>query len=283
MGAPRLNWPPIILRAAEVVRSYDTGVTLRQCFYRLVAEGLLPNTQNYYRGLSKRTAEARRQGTFPDFVDTTRHIHRPYWYRDVPEALSELARDYRRDRTEGQEATVCLGVEKRGIVAQLNSWFGDLGVPVLELGGYASQTYVDDVRRDVDMYARPAVLLYAGDHDPSGAADVEGSIGSDFLARTGCWAKVVRVALTVQQIDAHGLPPQMGKERDPRAAAFMARYGDLVQVELDALPPDTLQGLFADAIADFWNDDAYMYAMEREDGERRRLRALADEHQEDGR
>ncbi len=41
MAAPpegaRLDWPPIIDRAAQIVASYDTGVTLRQLFYRLVA------------------------------------------------------------------------------------------------------------------------------------------------------------------------------------------------------------------------------------------------------
>jgi hypothetical protein len=31
---------PIIEQAAEIVRSYNTGVTLRQLFYRLVSEGL---------------------------------------------------------------------------------------------------------------------------------------------------------------------------------------------------------------------------------------------------
>ena len=40
----RLDWRPIIERAGEIVRSYDTSVTLRQLFYRLVSEQLLPNT-----------------------------------------------------------------------------------------------------------------------------------------------------------------------------------------------------------------------------------------------
>ena len=45
----RKSWPPIIERAAKIVREYDTAVTLRQLFYRLVAEGLLANTQRTTR------------------------------------------------------------------------------------------------------------------------------------------------------------------------------------------------------------------------------------------
>jgi predicted DNA-binding transcriptional regulator AlpA len=64
-------------------------------------------------------------------------------------------------------------------------------VPVLALGGYGSQTYVDNVFADVQANGRPAVLLYAGDHDPSGE-----DIDRDFTTRTNCWTAVRRVALT---------------------------------------------------------------------------------------
>ena len=33
----RLDWNTILERAAAIVSDYDTGVTLRQLFYRLVA------------------------------------------------------------------------------------------------------------------------------------------------------------------------------------------------------------------------------------------------------
>ena len=48
-----LRWPPIVAEAARIVESYeDTGVTLRQLFYRLVAAELLPNTTTAYSTLS---------------------------------------------------------------------------------------------------------------------------------------------------------------------------------------------------------------------------------------
>ena len=45
------------------------------------------------------------------------------------------------------------------------------------------------------------------------------------------------------------------------------RHGRLVQVELDALPPDRLRDLYAEAIADFWDTSAYESAIEREHSE----------------
>jgi hypothetical protein len=41
----------------------------------------------------------------------------------------------------------------------------------------------------------------------------------------------------------------VGKATDSRAAAFKARHGRLVQVELEALAPDDLRQLFEDALA----------------------------------
>ena len=70
----RLDWPAILVDATEIVESYDTPVTLRQLFYRLVAKGVLQNTSTAYKTLSSRTAAARREGGFPPLADNTRKI-----------------------------------------------------------------------------------------------------------------------------------------------------------------------------------------------------------------
>ncbi len=98
-------WAPIVAKAAAIVNSYDTGVTLRQCFYRLVADGTLPNTTGAYKALSSHTAAARRAGEFPDFVDNVRSIHRFRSFTGAGQALDWLADIYRRDRTEGQDVS----------------------------------------------------------------------------------------------------------------------------------------------------------------------------------
>lgn len=262
----RTCWEAVLEQAATIVRSYDTGVTLRQLFYRLVAAQVLDNTTCAYKGLSARTAAARRAGSFPDLIDRGRSIHVARSFAGPSDARSWLTSIYRRDRTEGQELSLYVGVEKAGMVVQLESWFGGLGVPILALGGYSSQTYVDEVRADVEAQGRPAVLLYAGDFDPSGE-----DIDRDFVERTGCFDKVVRVALGADQVVDYDLPPAMGKSTDSRAGAFVARHGELVQVELDALPPDVLEALYQDALDDLWDESAFEAVMAREAEERASL------------
>ena len=265
----RLDWPPIIDRAAELVASYDTGVTLRQLFYRLVAAAIIPNTQAAYKTLSTQTARARREGAFPDLIDRTRRIHRDPRFQSPGAALAWLADYYRRDRTEGQDVSLYLGVEKDGMVTQLEAWFGELGLPILALGGYSSQTFTREVGVDARRQRRPAVLLYGGDFYPSGE-----DIDRDFIARTGCFSDVVRVALTSDQVAEHRLPPQPGKATDSRADGFVARHGQLVQVELDALPPEVLRGLYQSEIDGFMDMSTYHAVVEREDRERGQLRSL---------
>lgn len=267
----RTSWGPIIERAAGIVRSYDTGVTLRQLFYRLVAAELIPNTRAAYSNLSRLTAQARREGWFPALVDRGRQIHSPLTFDDTADAVEWLLTIYRRDRTEGQEVSVYLAVEKAGMVNQLERWFSVFGLPILAVGGYSSQSYVDQVVGDVERQERPAVLLYAGDFDPSGE-----DIDRDFVERTGCWDKVVRVALTAEQVVSHNLPPQTGKTTDTRAGAFVERHGRLVQVELDALPPDDLRGLYQDALDEFWDVTEYEAVLRIEADERRQLTESVD-------
>ncbi|MGI8868765.1 MAG: hypothetical protein ACR2F6_07930, partial [Mycobacteriales bacterium] len=72
----RQGWSRIVNRAREIVDGYDSLVTLRQLFYRLVAEMLLANTVSNYKQLSDRTAKARRAGEFPDLLDRGRTIHK---------------------------------------------------------------------------------------------------------------------------------------------------------------------------------------------------------------
>ena len=266
----RIKWGNVLIRAREIVLTYGTLVTLRQLFYRLVSEQVLPNTQVAYKHLSSVTAEARRAGDFPDLIDRGRRVHRtPSW--DTPQdVLDVVANEYRRDRTDGQPWSIYLAVEKAGIVEQLSDWFDHLGVPILALGGYSSQSYIDVVAAEARAAGRPAVLLYGGDFDYSGE-----DILRDFIKRTDCWDKVVQVALTADQVTTYGLVPNPGKDNDPRAKEFARRHGTNVQVELDALDPNDLKVLYTDAISDFWDTSAYADVVAEERDDRARLRDLA--------
>jgi hypothetical protein len=324
-----LNWEPIMLKAKQIVQSYDTKVTLRQLFYQLVARQLIENEQKRYKYLSKLTAEARREGWFPDLVDQTSEILVAKYFSSPEQGKQYLRSIYRRDRTEGQEVTIYLAVEKAGIQAQLWDWFADLGLPILALGGYGSQTYKDQikahvhqhiyvdafidgekirVRADADMIKvlgstkasrrklldaeRPAVLIYAGDHDASGddifrdlvqRTDPGAELSDDYttVTRSRLWKAVHRIALTKEQ--AADLPQNPGKDDDTRADGFMERHGytDNIQVELDALSPDVLRGLYQSVIDQYWDANTYDAVVKREGEERQELWSDDDDEDDD--
>jgi hypothetical protein len=264
----RLRWEPIIERAAEVAGRL---MTLRQCFYILVSEGLIPNADSSYKNLSRLTAAARRDGWFPSFIDGTREIFRYRTYDGLEDAIGDTARTYRRDRTEGQAWQLWIAGEKRTLARQLQNWFGDIGSPIVVCAGYPSQTLCDDVRAGIESDGRPSMLVYAGDFDPSGE-----DIARDFVERVEAFDEVVRVAVMAEQIDELRLPPMPGKASDARAAAFVARNGQLVQVEVEAVHPDTLRRLYQGAIDAVWDESTYQDVVDREAEERRELLDLLD-------
>lgn len=270
----RKDWTTIVARAAEIVGEYDTPVTLRQLHYRLVAEAAgsgsgYRNDQNDYKNLSRLTAAARRDGTFPPLVDRTRAIEQHETWDSPAEALDDLAGYYRRDLLATQEARPIVIVEKATLVAQAVAWFGGLCVPVAALRGYASESHERDLLELAESDDRRAVLLYAGDFDPTGE-----DIPRAFEDNTGL--ELRRVALTSAQVDSYGLPSAPGKTSDSRAAGFEARHGRLVQVELEALDPNDLRALLQTELDGLIDLGLVEVERERERQERGRLFELAE-------
>jgi len=242
MTRQRGEWADILKVAADLVESFDVRVTLRQLFYLLVSRGLIANSVGSYKALSDQTARARRAGWFPPLLDQTRHVQRARTFESPEAARLWLASIYRRDRTDGQERAIFLGCEKHTLLPQLWEWFADLGFPILPLGGYASQTYKDEVSALCGGDARPTLLLYVGDFDPSGE-DIE----RDFVERVG-FDEVQRVAVRPEHVEQYNLTPFPGKASDARAEMFVRRHGALVQVEVEALSPTDLHDLLDAAI-----------------------------------
>ena len=261
----RRDWQTILSHAAEVAESYEQRITLRQLYYRLVADGTLENVDSSYKGLSRETARARREGRFPRLVDRTRSVERPASFASPADARAWLRDVYRRDRTEGQDVNLYLGVEKDALAGLLSSWFAELGVGIVAVRGYSSESLCESIADESHTDGRPAVMLYAGDFDPTGE-----DIPRDLSERID-GVQVKRIALTAEQVERFDLPPQPGKRTDSRSARFELEHGRLVQVELDALPPDDLRGLYEAELAGLWDKSRYERVCAHEDDERGEL------------
>ncbi len=100
--------------------------------------------------------------------------------------------------------------------------------------------------------ARDIVVLYLGDHDPSGidmTRDVEDRLRlfmGDDLGYDVTF-KVIRLALNMDQVKALKLPPNPAKMTDSRATAYVEKFGDS-SWELDAIEPAMLADLVTQAV-----------------------------------
>ncbi|MFF3276039.1 hypothetical protein ACFYWU_34660 [Streptomyces chrestomyceticus] len=217
---------------------------------------------------------ARRRGGFPDLVDILREVHVPPAWPDAGTFLREAVDQFGLDRTQGQPCAFYLAAEKDTLRTLMTGWVAELGIPVLVVRGFGSQSYVDVVRARAARDERKHRLLFVGDCDASGE-DIE----RDFVARTGCWSTVERVALTYEQVLAYGLPPAEGKRGDPRWPAFARRHGldaaRPVQWEVEALDPDELQRLVLAAVAPHVDRMVLARQIAREEEQRRALRRFA--------
>ncbi len=244
--------------------------------YHLVTLGIIVNDRRDYQNLSAWTTRARDAGEFPDFIDNTRTIHRVLSFEDADDAHDWLVSITRVDRSRHQPRLIYIGVEKAGLLQQLAGWFDDLGLAILPLGGWASQTFRERVRREVEADGRPSTLIYAGDFDLAGVL-----IGDQFAARVG-FDQVIRVGLEIDQVAALPLNPfPPGKEHQSLAPRFRATYGaqlramglpELVQFELDALPPMEFRRIYSDAIKSIMDRSALDRALAEEAGVRAELR-----------
>jgi hypothetical protein len=76
-----------------------------------------------------------------------------------------------------------------------------------------------------------------------------GRLGEDSLP----W-QVKRIALTLEQVEQYNPPPNFAKQSDARYRAYVENTGLTDSWEMDALEPTVLQGLIADEI-DAWRDE----------------------------
>lgn len=96
-----------------------------------------------------------------------------------------------------------------------------------------------------DPPPRNPILLYLGDHDPSGE-DMVRDIGAR-LSMFGIEVDVRKLALTIDQVHEYDPPPNPAKMTDPRAEEYVDKHG-ATSWEVDALRPDVLDQLIRDSL-----------------------------------
>jgi hypothetical protein len=273
------NWPLILTEARTIALSYTTSVTLRQLHYRLVAVGTggYLNNQTCYKQLSALTAEARRAGTFPALSDRTRGVERPNSWANPADALDTMIEWYRRDNTEGQTFQTWVLYEKATLGAQIESWTEPYGVPSAAMRGYSSESLEREIFEAREIDGRPVIVWYVGDLDPEGE-DIERNF-KDQAARLGITFKMwSKLTVLVGQVATLGLVPNPGKVGSSRAKGFVAKYGTLFQIEVEAVDPAELERLIIAALTDpaWFDEKALKASLRKQKADIKRLEDLRD-------
>lgn len=253
------SYEQVVKAALEVFEQYDTAITLRQLYYRLVARLLIPNTINSYKRLSRIMVKAREQEDVPSncLEDRSRRIlgrgdtgydSAEDYLKQKLSGLQDSWKGFSMPMWENQPVYLLISLEKDALSRLVSRVGNRYSIRTFPTRGYPSYSYVQTMANYMQtrLAGKPTIVLYFGDFDPSGV-DIERDL-EDRLGRYGATEyKVKRIALTAEQIRQYNLPPMPVKRSDARAEGFLAEHGDK-SVELDALDPNLLQETVEKAI-----------------------------------
>jgi hypothetical protein len=230
-----------LIEAMRVIVEAAHPITGRGVGYKLFVQKLIASMErNDMRSVYRLLLKAREQGIIPWhwIVDETRRAERVSTWRD-PEAYARtVAQSYRRDFWIQQPVRVEVWSEKGTVRGVLAPVLVEYAVGFRVLHGFSGATTINYVAQYDD--GRPLIVLYVGDFDPSGMFMSEVDLPARLAKYGGDHVKLIRIALTVEQLE--GLPsfPAADKKKDPRYKWFVANHGRHCW-ELDAMDPNDLR------------------------------------------
>jgi hypothetical protein len=257
-----VDWAAVVDKSAELVKGYlASGIrpTLRQVHYRLASlqVGGYQNTANCYKALSRKLVDARKEDLIP-WNGLADHGRKRQWHQldesiDFKEILESYIDDLGTDPWNKQGKHPVIWIEKDALAELVSDVARGFYVPVCVGRGYSSWTFVHDNLDALDSNPQ-ALVLYLGDHDPSGM-DIERSL-QEAIEYFGVDFEMKRIALTHGLVQEYQLLPNPTKQADSRSATYIQQYGDQCW-ELDALDPTVLKALVTQAIEAEIDKDAW--------------------------
>jgi len=278
--------------------------TLRTMFYRLYSLGIIANTKYSYHRLGKFLVEARKDGiiSWEAFSDgAKREVLGDYKKADNITDPIEDAKDivnsveylrthhtYKIGRWYNQPDYVEVWIEKDAMSSTFEKVLEGTEVPIAVNKGYSSWTFLyNNAQRLLQHQHQNIHVLYHGDFDPSGLDMEEGHLaeGMQFF---GLDIDFHRVSVNLEQIKQYKLPEMPGEKetvekamRDPRLKKFVAEYGRLLLVELDAMlaiVPDEFIEIIKDSVDEYFDHDIYEETLQLQKENAEKKRAYLHDH-----
>lgn len=301
---------------AEDYYSRGRSITLRQLYYQGVVRRYWPNGQHAYDRIKTVLSAARLKGEFPLHLltDRSRDVRLGEATRNdcsIDRALGRAAQAVLdlpdtllvRDRWFGQETHVSVWFEKDALTGIFGPTCRDLGVSWLACKGDPSHSILFEWMRETlpalgvdnaggwrDRHdnahkglAQRAVVLYFGDHDPTGMRipqTAESTLRTFLdLSNVAINLTFERIGITLEQAHDLGVPPFPAKQTSADYKRYVEEYETTDAWELDAIPPDMLVEMIEDAVNAYF--DAVLHTKlqhdisKRRDAMRQRMRTPA--------
>ena len=271
--------------ANRIIDEYaDQGfdLTLRQLYYQMVARGYIENSERSYKNFGNVIADGRLAGLidWDRIVDRTRNLQVNGHYRDPGHIMEAAVNSYQIDKWSRQPYRIEVWVEKDALSGVVDPVCRRLDIPYFACRGYTSQSEMWEAGQRLARWRRAKqtpVILYLGDHDPSGI-----DMTRDVIDRLQLFAggiQVDRLALNWDQVEQYNPPPNPAKLTDSRADAYIARFGG-ESWELDALNPTILAGLIENIVAQLRDAALWAEAVEEEEEGLSQLQSAAERWQD---
>ncbi len=293
-----VDWKPkgqtleLLDKIMSVVDAYQKAgykMTLRQLYYQLVSADLIPNTDPEYKKLGEILKRGRLAGMvdWDAIEDRMREPKRKSQWDSIPDLMESALKQFRMPRTKDQPYHIELWTEKDALTSVLKPITERYHVYLMVNRGYSSASAMYEAYERFDDYrdkGKQIVILYLGDHDPSGL-DMDRDIYDRLNYTFG--TEIIyggpenedgepgRIGLTKSQIKKFGPPPNPAKITDSRAREYIRKHGKM-SWEVDALKPNELDKIVSNAIEQWMDMDKYNRWIEREKPEKQKLRELID-------
>jgi len=276
-----MRYCEVVKLVNEILSGYTMPLTLRQIFYRLVANYNYPNKNSAYNQLSRQLVLARERGDVDEtmiedrsriFLGMNRGFDNPkdfLSYRVNNFVSSPLY--YSRRMWSDQPKFVIVWIEKDALSKVVSTIANTYQVITAPSRGYASYTYVKQAT-EIFPDNKKIIVLHFADHDPSGL-DMTRDLQERFLNYSYKEIEVERVALSYDQIIKYKLAPNPTKTADPRAKEYISQFGNECW-ELDAIEPSELQRLVSEAIENHIDIEIWNATLEKQEQERQELEKI---------
>lgn len=229
------------------------SASLRQLYYRGVAQNLYKNCQDSYNKLGRVVSDARLAGwiDWDHIEDRGRRAINPNLWESPKDILVGAHQSFQTDLWKDQPNHVIVMVEKQAMEGVFVPVCSEYRVKFCVNKGYSSSSALYEIGKHIQTTVRTkhknVIVIYAGDFDPSGlhmASDVHDRL----QLFSQCEITTLRVALTQKQIGRYNPPPQFAKESDSRYEQFVQQHGEHCY-EMDSLDPLVLAGVIKAAIS----------------------------------